>query len=556
MLVLRSSWRRALGLVVAAAACLLAVLLPASPAAAHATLISTDPAEGAVLERSPGEATFTFDERVSLPAGAVRVFDAEGQEVDSSARGAGETVTVDLPDELADGTDVVAWRVVSADGHPVAGSLSLSVGRPSLQVATPSDTAADDSRVRVGLSVAHGLSYAGLLLAVGVALFVVLLLPASVRPGALHRRLRRVAGSASLLAVVAWLVALPFIALDQQGLGLGDLAGGAAWSGVPGWGWVSLGVLVAGLALLRRGLAEPTTQRGGALTGVGAAAAVVSPALTGHSRAYDPQWAVVVTDVVHVLAGSVWLGGLVGLAVTLPAIAGARRDAALVLTRWSVAAAAVLVVLLGTGSLLAWRILGSWDALLDTTYGRLLLAKVALVATAVAIAAWNRLRFLPRARDDSGHERNRASAQRLSRVVSVEAAVLVAVLGVTGFLVNQAPVETPQQVPGGRTGVELAAMGDDVKVLVTLAPGEVGRNRLSVQLQDLTGEPFEPARLPVVSLRSDGLDLGRVSMRSEDAGTWVADVVVPDPGEWRVQVSLQLGRFDNPVAVLAFDVPG
>ena len=74
----RSSWWRAIRLVTAAAACLLAVLALAAPAAAHASLVSTDPVDGTVLARSPGRATFTFDEPVSLPQEGVQVFDADG----------------------------------------------------------------------------------------------------------------------------------------------------------------------------------------------------------------------------------------------------------------------------------------------------------------------------------------------------------------------------------------------------------------------------------------------------------------------------------------------
>ena len=113
------------------------VLASAAPAAAHATLIATDPAEGAVLATAPEQVTFTFNESViGVPAG-ITVFDATGEEVASSATVRDAQLVVSLEDEVDEGTLVVVWRLVSADGHPIGGSLSFSVGAPSDVVDVP-----------------------------------------------------------------------------------------------------------------------------------------------------------------------------------------------------------------------------------------------------------------------------------------------------------------------------------------------------------------------------------------------------------------------------------
>ena len=276
--------------------------------------------------------------------------------------------------------------------------------------------------------------------------------------------------------------------------------------------------------------------------------------MSGHSRAYAPQTAVIAIDVLHVLAGGVWLGGLVGLAITLPAIAGRGAHAARTLARFSTLAASVLAALVATGGLLAWRIVGSWENLFGTRYGWLLLSKIALVSVACALAGWNRYVLLPRTRPTDAYQERRAAARRLRRVVTVEASVIVLVLGLTGFLVNLAPRAEAVVIPDGRTGVQATRLGDDLKVMATLTPAVVGQNTLLVQMQDLTGEPVEPRRLPVISLRSDGLDLGQIRATSDGVGTFRSDVVLPAAGPWRLQVSVRLGEFDNPVAVVTFNV--
>ena len=169
----------------------LALFLAAPPAAAHATLVSTDPVEGEVLPETPDVVTFTYDERVVLSDDSIQVFDAAGEPVDSTAKGENEVVTADLPDDLENGTYVVAWRVVSADGHPISGSLTFSIGAPSENVVAP-DVGGDASAgTEADLGIAQALGYAGLLVAAGLAVFCAWMLGDARPPPETMTRLRR-----------------------------------------------------------------------------------------------------------------------------------------------------------------------------------------------------------------------------------------------------------------------------------------------------------------------------------------------------------------------------
>jgi copper transport protein len=137
--------------------------------------------------------------------------------------------------------------------------------------------------------------------------------------------------------------------------------------------------------------------------------------------------------------------------------------------------------------------------------------------------------------------------------VLAEACLLVAVLGVTGFLVNQPPREQPSSAAPAAGRVEVASAGD-LRVLATLTPGERGPNTVTVQVQDSTSEPVDASAAPEVSVSSSDVDLGVVPVVPTGAGTYTAEVVLPAPGEWRVQVSLRVSRFDNPVVTLLFEV--
>ena len=75
-----------------------------------------------------------------------------------------------------------------------------------------------------------------------------------------------------------------------------------------------------------------------------------------------------------------------------------------------------------------------------------------------------------------------------------------------------------------------------------------------MQVQDLSGEPVDLGERPEVSLRTTGVDLGTVPVTPTGTGTFLATVSFPKPGEWKVQVSLRIDEFDNPVTTLTVDV--
>lgn len=561
----RTSWRWIPRILVTAFAALILALGLAVPAHAHASLLGTDPAEGAVLANPPTQLTLRFDEPISLPDKAIQLFDASGAAVPANAAASDTTVTVTVPDELS-GSYLLAWRVISADGHPVAGSLSFAVGAPSPHRVQPLVSHAP-SWVAVPLAVAQVAGYLGLFLAVGLGVFAAFVLPSGAG-GAERLRpvLRTVGRYAIAVAIVAWAALVGLTVADQQGLDPDGLLTLRAWTGATPDQLIALALLVAGLLLVGVGAGLGSASLRGALIGAGAAIAVVAPSVTGHSRAFGPAWLVIATDILHVLAGSIWFGSLVGLVIVL-VMARRRRPAlvAIALVRFSALAAGVLGLLLATGTILTWRILGSWQDLIGTAYGQLLLAKIALVGVASAVAGWNRFVLLPRLRavtaDGAGRRQRRdveaTTGQglfRIGRLVAVEASILVVVLGITGVLVDQSPHPAAAAVRTGAPMVAAAPLGDSLTALATVAPGSVGRNLLLVQIQDASGEPVETAYPPTVRVRSDDVDLGAVPVRAQASGTYQGVVVLPHPGQWRVQVSLRLDEFDNPVTELVLAV--
>ena len=118
---------------------LLILVLGSSPAAAHTSLLSSDPEDGASLTASPTQMTLIFTENVEAPA-FVAVVAPDGSPVKvSSVQAVDRRATAQIEDASQQGRYTVSYRVVSADGHPVEGTIHYSVtaGRVVKQVATP-----------------------------------------------------------------------------------------------------------------------------------------------------------------------------------------------------------------------------------------------------------------------------------------------------------------------------------------------------------------------------------------------------------------------------------
>ncbi|WTX72040.1 copper resistance protein CopC [Streptomyces sp. NBC_00647] len=359
-------------------------------ASAHAALTSTDPQDGTVLKSAPRQVTLTFSESIGLLDDSFRVLTPENRRVHtgepSHADGRSDTARVTLPRGLGTGTFTVAWRVVSADSHPVSGAFTFSIGKPSPTAAPLPPTGGDPASAAL-YDIARYAAYGGLALLIGAAAFVL----ACGFPGSVRRLL--VTGWWTLLGSTLALLLLrgPY----ERGTGPGEVFDPAilrdTLTSRPGI------VLVARLALLAAAAFLPLRAPAGdreagrgvlVLGGLFSLGLAVTWAASEHASAGIQVPVAMVSSVLHLLAMAVWLGGLTALLTALYRPAELIPPA--VVTRFSRLALTSVAVLAATGVYQSWRGLGSWDALTSTSYGRLLVVKLGAVALLLVGAAYSR----------------------------------------------------------------------------------------------------------------------------------------------------------------------
>ena len=388
------SLRPARAAVLAVVGALALLLLSAAPASAHATLVATSPTRGSEVAEAPTEVLLRFSEPVAIDRRSVAVYDPLGYRVDTGGPAyPGDDlslVRVRLR-PLTEQSYLVVWRVVSADGHPADGSFTFGYGvaaRPAFAPADLSDPA---------LAWLHGLArWAGLTgttVLAGGAFFVAVLW----RPGWRLRRVRLLLVAAWALTAASTLALLVLQGPYGTSLRLSDVAD-------PSLLRLTLGTLFGKLLLLRlvtligafavwwqgrRASAAP-----GRWDVVGLALlAAQSFSFAGHEGQGTLAPVTATVDAAHLLAASVWIGGLVVLVTGLLPAAAARWEEdtlAVVLRRWSRVAMAAVTVLVVTGAVQAWRGVGSGGRSTTTSYGLLVAVKVALLAVALVAAELGR----------------------------------------------------------------------------------------------------------------------------------------------------------------------
>lgn len=170
---------------------------------------------------------------------------------------------------------------------------------------------------------------------------------------------------------------------------------------------------------------------------IGAVLLVASEAFLGHTASTEPRLLVIASDAGHLIAGGLWAAGAVMLAATISRRhrRGVPLDAKLLATRFSVIASWSLAGVAVTGLALAWGILGEVDALWTTTFGKVLIAKVAVVAAIAAIGGFNHKVLVPALIDGGEH-----ADQQFRRTVTIEACLFGVVLALTALLVASSAV--------------------------------------------------------------------------------------------------------------------
>ncbi|MFF8544673.1 copper resistance CopC/CopD family protein [Streptomyces werraensis] len=563
---------------------LVLLLAGAAPAGAHAALRASDPEDGSVVRTAPTHITLTFTESVGLLEDSFRIYGPDNRRVHMEepehAAGAADTARAALPRGLDEGTYTVAWRVVSADSHPVSGAFTFSVGKPS---PTPPAAPQDHAEHPVTKSLydtGRYLAYIAAALLIGTAAFAALCRPPDTGP----LRAPLLFGWWTLLVTTVGLLVLraPYEKGASPSTALDVSTFPDTLSGRPGMALLARVLLLLTAALLLPVLRRRTPRTRVTAGGILSVSLALTWASAEHASAGIQVPVAMTSSVLHLLAMAAWLGGLTALLLTLHrAKTPPPHDTVARFSRLAFTSVTVLVV---TGAYQSWRGLGSWSALTGTAYGRTLAVKLAATVFLLLAAAlsrrWTALLARPAAAEErlpalvgapgpppeprtthvTTAEPETLHRRALRRSVLAEVVVAVAVLLVTTVLTGTLPsraeaeaAKAPAPQVAGLPGAQALTVpydtgtpGGSGTVQLTMDPGRVGENGLQAVVFGPQGAlSFVPELRVTFTLPSK--DVGPIDAGLTDRGGYWAtnDLTLPLEGTWTMRLTVRVSDIDQ-----------
>lgn len=243
------------------------------------------------------------------------------------------------------------------------------------------------------------------------------------------------------------------------------------------------------------------------------------------------------SDAIHLLAIGSWIGGLFALVLLGRERTRSTEDQLALADGFSRIAQRALPVVVVTGVIQTWLLVGDVTQILDTQYGRSLVVKFALVAVVVALSGTARAAL------------RRRDARGLRATIAFEAVVAVAVVALTASITGLSPKTVSAAEPYQET-----VLGDEVFVTLAVAPARVGSSEVHLIMARAGGVLGE---LTDVELRigSESMDLpmGTVPLTRIASNHYTARVTFAFAGEWTAEVVASPRPYS--VARFAFDVP-
>jgi copper transport protein len=428
-------------------------------AAAHANYVKSNPASDARLTKPPTEIRVTFSETPDARGSDVAVLDTTGNRVDKHdatlVSDEANTLRVSLG-VIGDGGYLVSWTTVSAvDGHETKGAFAFAINAPLPAIKDIGPSAPPPTPLEIA---GRALSYGGIALLAGLAFFTMFIRVPSAGTELRRERHLVIVGSTALIVGSALLLLNQGTNLPQRLLFLLALRGLA--------GVAALLTLAAPARLL------PTEARREATAFFGLAAGLTATLVSHAAASGDLRY--VALDYLHVIAISIWLGGVVAFSYMVMPSARTEdpQDLGRTIWRFSLTALVAIAAILTTGTLQSLDRLVLIEDLVETPYGIALLAKIVLLVGLLGLGALNLLVWGPRMR------RGLAATAQFWRGVIGESVLFVGVLVAAAFLTAFAP---PAQANGAAFDETKHVAGIRIELLTaTTLPG---RNRFVVRVQ-------------------------------------------------------------------------
>lgn len=533
----------------------------AAPVYAHALLVRSNPAANADLPAAPAQVELYFSEAVESGLSTISVLDSNGKAVDLGDARVDPTdptrMTVSLG-SLQDGVYTVSWKAISAtDGHLTSGSFPFAIGNVNA-AALAAQVPKTSSQLPASALISKWLLLASLALIVGQISFITFVWrPALKKSNESSTEIQEpnVWKTYTQIALIGLLIGMALSILSEAGQATGNEL---AWPWSADASRVLLDTRIGVIWLIRLGLAFLllwlAKSRGSSWMRwaifVAGLASFFSISLTAHAATEANPTIPIISDWIHMIGMSFWLGGLPYLFSGLRALKNSNdvirtKLTSIAMERFSMMALASVGAIGVTGLYAAYLRVGSFQELYASVYGDALLVKQIFVGLLLALAAVNLLFISPRLKKSRLEGASSAAlATRFGKVVLAEI-VLGSLLLLSVSLLTYLP---PAKIIPPSFNLNGSMNAGDLRVGINVSPGLVGQNTFTVNLTS-NGQPVDSVKEALLRFTPSQSNVApsEVQLLATGNGNYVTKgSFLSLPGNWQIQVVVRReNKFDD-----------
>ncbi|MBC2249996.1 copper resistance protein [Listeria sp. FSL L7-0123] len=505
------------------------LIVPVQHVSAHAYLENSNPADQSHIKTAPEKVTLVFNEEIEADFPLIEVKNSSGERVKTGKTAVSKKnnhmVEALLPADLKADVYSVSWRVVSADGHAVTGLISFKLGdtKATFQATEVPSNGAD---LQIS-SIQKAILYIGFSLFIGVLLFGLGLYPRK-EPltEKISSRLKKVTWTALVFLGVALLMQLFVQTSITTGVSISksfqpnQLTAFLATK--TGYIWISEFVVWLVLTIFTFIMFYKNKQSSWfalltetALIGY----LIFAKAQNGHAAASADKIVSITADMLHMIAASVWVGGILVLLFVLPRTGKARA----IWSRFAIVAIIAVASILVSGLLMAVMNIGQMANLFTTNYGKLLLFKIGLFLL-MALLGLGHYIYL------------KLKNQKMPfKTILVELIIGTIILIVASVLTN---VQTPPPPAPKAFDETIAADGEQAKINLRVEPATVGQNQFIITFTSADGSAktdFEQVTITTKSTKTDEKSTFQAKL-ANDTQYFAEGLYINQTGNWEITV--------------------
>lgn len=516
---------------------------------AHAYITNSNPSENEILEESPEKVYIEFNEKIQTGFTILNVLNTSGERVDQKNivinPDTEKSIEVDLKPELPNDIYTVKWRVVSADGHSVSGMIPFSIGELPEGASFPTQQENGNLTTFISMIINKGFLYIGFSLYMGLFLFYTIWFQKKNLSSTLIKRTKTVSMTAIILLAIS---IFTFLVIQTQSYAGGGIVASIKPTNLletlsstkEGTIWIIQIILLAILFVGQRSIWTKESyfeRKHWFIPGLAFLGIMASKAFLGHPSSSPYETVAILFDFSHLLAASIWLGGMLVIVLFLREGIFAKEgeghdmywETMEKYSLWALFSVAVLAI---SGVINASLLIPDFHSLVSTAYGKTLLIKIGLLVFMLIFGAYHLVSRILLGKKDF-----------YKKSIKIEIGLGILILLVTSAFTQIQTPTLPIDLPFYKEA-ELGGYNENISLSIT--PKKTGvQNQYEVFVFDNNRNPIDPIEQITITLKHGEKETSFPLTQEKEGHYFAENLQLNQPGKWDVEIHVLTDELES-----------